>query len=303
MSESKPERKPLPVPLGTMLRGRYELISVLGRGGMSTVYSALDHFRLRAASQTPLVAIKLLNDDPTINAEMRELMHREARRMQEFVHPAIARVFDWDEDAGRSFIIMEQLEGQTLSRMLRRKGEERVSRVARDRIVSDIGAALDYAHERGVIHTDVKPGNIFVTTSGEAKLLDFGISYAHEAVDLSEEDDRPTIAYFGHVGALTPAYASLEMLLGMVPAPADDVYSLAVVAYMLAAGRHPFDHNSVRWAISHGVEPQRPRQGLTGRQWRALRQALAFERRDRTPEIREFVEAFTTQPWWLRLVS
>ncbi|MDQ0314302.1 serine/threonine-protein kinase [Amorphus orientalis] len=303
MSEGTTQRKPLPVPLGTKLRDRYELISVLGRGGMSTVYSALDHFRLRAASQTPLVAIKLLNNDPTINADIRELMHREARRMQEFVHPAIARVYDWDEDGGRSFIIMEQLEGQTLNRMLRKRGNDPVSRVTRERIVTDIGAALDYAHERGVVHTDVKPGNIFVTTDGAAKLLDFGISYAHEAVDLSEDDDRPTIAYFGHVGALTPAYASLEMLLGMVPAPSDDVYSLAVVAYMLTTGRHPYDHNSVRWAISRGLEPERPARGLTTRQWRALRQALAFERRDRTPEVHEFVEGFTTSSWLSRLLG
>ncbi len=283
-----------------MLRGRYELVSVLGRGGMSTVYSALDHFRVRAASQVPLVAIKILNEDPSISAEMRELMHREARRMQEFVHPAITRVYDWDEDAGRSFIIMEQLEGQTLSRMLRKRGAaDPVSRVTRNRIVADIGAALDYAHERGVVHSDVKPGNIFVTTSGAAKLLDFGFSYAHEAVDLSEEDDRPTIAYFGHVGALTPAYASLEMLLGMVPAPSDDVYSLAVVAYMLAAGKHPYEQNSVRWAISNGREPERP-DGLGKRQWRALSQALAFERGERTPEVREFVDGFTVESWWQR---
>ncbi|MGX1308850.1 serine/threonine protein kinase [Amorphus suaedae] len=300
MSDKSPPAKPLPLPLGTMLRERYELISVLGRGGMSTVYSALDHFRLRAASQVPLVAIKLLNDDPTINAEMRELMHREARRMQEFVHPAIARVYDWDEDAGRSFIIMEQLEGQTLSRMLRKRGTDPVSRVTRNRIIADIGSALDYAHERGVVHTDVKPGNIFVTTSGAAKLLDFGVSYANEAVDLSDEDDRPTIAYFGHVGALTPSYASLEMLLGMVPAPADDVYSLAVVAYMLVAGKHPFDHKSVRWAIANGKVPERPA-GLGARQWRALSQALAFERNERTPEVREFVDAFTAVTWWERL--
>lgn len=299
MSAKASSARPLPLPLGSMLRGRYELVSVLGRGGMSTVYSALDHFRVRAASQVPLVAIKILNEDPAINADMRELMHREARRMQEFVHPAIARVYDWDEDAGRSFIIMEQLEGQTLNRMLRKRAADPVSRVTRNRIVADIGAALDYAHERGVVHTDVKPGNVFVTTSGAAKLLDFGVSYAHEAVDLSEDDDRPTIAYFGHVGALTPAYASLEMLLGMVPAPADDVYSLAVVAYMLAAGKHPYDHNSVRWAISNGREPERPA-GLGTRQWRALSQALAFERRERTPEVREFVDAFTAQSWWDR---
>lgn len=300
MTQASSPGRPLPLPLGSMLRGRYELVAVLGRGGMSTVYSALDHFRVRAASQVPLVAIKILNEDPSINAEMRELMHREARRMQEFVHPAIARVYDWDEDAGRSFIIMEQLEGQTLNRMLRKRGTaDPVSRVTRNRIVADIGSALDYAHERGVVHTDVKPGNIFVTTSGAAKLLDFGVSYAHEAVDLSEDDDRPTIAYFGHVGALTPAYASLEMLLGMVPAPADDVYSLAVVAYMLVAGKHPYDHKSVRWAIGNGREPERPA-GLGKRQWRALRQALAFERGDRTPEVREFVDGFTVENWWQR---
>src|SRR5690606_771385 len=129
----------LPLPVKSVLRARYELVDVVGRGGMSTVYSAIDRFRLRARSPNPLVAIKVLNVNRKIDAAAVELMHREARRMQEFQHPNVVRVYDWDQDGPIYFIIMELLQGRTLGAIFKERGEEPLARKSALEIVEAVG--------------------------------------------------------------------------------------------------------------------------------------------------------------------
>ncbi len=292
--------RPLPVPLGTTLRERYELVSVLGRGGMSTVYGAVDRFRLRAGSPQPLVALKILNADPAIGEDMVALLHREARRMQEFVHPNIVRVYDWDQDGAVCFIIMERLVGRTLAALLKERAGEPLPARPRAEIVRGVGAALAHAHAAGVVHADLKPGNVFLTTEGGVKLLDFGFSHRHDP-ELMSDSDEPTVVFFNRVGALTPAYAAIDLLYGRPAMPSDDIYSLGVIAYMMAAGRHPFDQKSARAACKEGLKAERPK-GLSRSRWRALQAALAFPRQERPDTVEAFVDAFTRPTLMERLL-
>src|SRR5205085_2327277 len=142
------------------------------------------------------------------------------------------------------------------------------------RIVSGIGKALEYAHERGFVHCDLKPANVFLTGKGEVKVIDFGIARVFKK---PEEDTEATVFDAGSLGGMTPAYASPEMLEHRVPDPRDDIYALACITYELLTGRHPFNRLAATQARSAGLKPQRPDK-LGHRQWRALRAALSFER-------------------------
>ncbi len=146
----------------------------------------------------------------------------------------------------------------------------------------------------------LKPGNVFLTGDGDIQLLDFGNARRVEAS--FDDSDDPTMAYHGRIGALTPAYASWEMLSQLPPTPTDDVYSLAVLTYLIVAGRHPFNRATAREALEQGLEVARP-DGLNRRRWRALRSGLALERAQRTPTVGQFVRDFADGPWWARLTA
>jgi len=173
---------------------------------------------------------------------------------------------------------MEYLEGKTLATLL----EEDFGRgMPMDRawpLIQDFCAALAYAHDHNVIHSDLKPANVFITTSGRAKLLDFGIARAARGRRSSVDP-----AAFG---ALTPAYASCEMLQGMEPDERDDVYALGCVIYEMLSGKHPFGHRSPLQAREGGMAAA-PIAALTRAQNAALARALAFDRAKRTSSIEE----------------
>ena len=292
---SAPKR--IPVPVGDVLRDRYEILEVIGLGGMSTVYRALDRFRARARSPYAQVALKVVNVSSDLGHDAVELMHREARRMQELVHSHIVRVYDWDHDpeSETDFIIMELLEGKTLAKILKSSEDGTLAFPRALHIIEAVGSALRHAHARDVIHTDIKPGNIFVTRTGDVKVLDFGTARRLNPFPGGEDD--PTVIYLDRVGALTPAYASLEMLKGEDPTPMDDVYGLGVLAYMMLAGRHPYDKKSAEDALEEKLKPEKPK-NLAKWRWPALRRALQLTQDERTATITEFIEGFSRKPWW-----
>src|SRR5438270_12151253 len=211
------------------IAGRYRLGGRLGFGGMSTVHRALD---LRLERQ---VAVKLLAEhlaeDPTFVSRFQ----REAQAAARLVHPNIVQVFDagQDERTGQYFTGMEYIEGVSCAEILRDEGWVEVEPAIA--IVEQACEGLDYAHRHGVVHRDVKPGNLLRAREGQVKLADFGIAKATEQSSITQ------------VGSVlgTAAYLAPEQARGEEAGPSADLYALGVVTYQLISGRLPYEANSL----------------------------------------------------------
>ncbi len=213
----------------SLINGRYRVEGRLGVGGMSTVLLALDE-RLERHVAVKLLA-EHLADDPTFVSRFR----REALAAARLVHPNIVQVFDsgFDESAHQHFIVMEYVPGQSCAEILRDRGHLDVEQAVD--IVGQACRGLDYAHRNGVVHRDVKPGNLLVSESGVVKLADFGIARA---------TGQSSITQVGSVLG-TAAYLSPEQARGEEAGPQADLYSLGVVTYQLLSGRLPYEANSL----------------------------------------------------------
>lgn len=287
---------------GVVIKQRFELSDLLGVGGMGAVYKAVDRRKLEANDSDPYVAIKVLNDDFRNHPDAFISLQREARKSQTLAHPNIVTVHDFDRDNEMVFMTMEFLEGAPLDSLLRQAAGVGLPFDQAVDVLRDISNALDYAHSHHIVHSDFKPGNIFVTNKKGAKVFDFGIARAVKpgGINTQVKDDR-TLFDAGSLGALTPAYASLEMLQGKDPAPSDDVYALACVAYELFAGKHPFNKEPADKARQQKLQPKRLK-ALSRRQWNALQKALAFERSKRTQTVEAFMAQFFGRAKWFRWV-
>ncbi len=212
------------------IAGRYELGERLGVGGMSTVQEAFDR-RLERHVAVKLLA-EHLAEDPLFVSRFR----REALSAARLVHPNIVQVFDFglDEASGRHYIVMEVIRGQSGAEILRERGRLGVTE-ALD-LVGQSCRGLDYAHRNGVVHRDVKPGNLLRSDDGVVKLADFGIAKA-----VSEES---SITQVGSVLG-TASYLAPEQARGEEAGPAADLYALGVVTYQLLSGRLPYEANSL----------------------------------------------------------
>ncbi|MBV8953845.1 MAG: serine/threonine protein kinase, partial [Solirubrobacterales bacterium] len=213
----------------TTIAGRYRIESRLGVGGMSTVHLAFDQ-RLERYVAVKLLA-EHLADDPTFVSRFR----REALAAARLVHPNIVQVFDFGFDDGshQHFIVMEHVPGQSCAELLRDQGHLPVERSIE--IIAQACRGLDYAHRNGVIHRDVKPGNLLVSEADAVKLADFGIARA---------TDQSSITQVGSVLG-TAAYLAPEQARGEEAGPRSDIYSLGVVTYQLLSGRLPYEANSL----------------------------------------------------------
>lgn len=280
----------------TVIKGRFELDKLLGVGGMGAVYKALDRRKLEASDSEPYVAIKLLNDDFQKHPDAFISLQRESRKSQTLAHPHIVTVYDFDRDGDRVFMTMEFLEGAPLDKLLREHADVGLEFEQACSVLHNISQALIYAHSHQIVHSDFKPGNIFVTRKKGAKVFDFGIARAVSEGSIGNVGEK-TLFDAGTLGALTPAYASYEMLKGGEPAPSDDVYALACVAYELFSGRHPFGKVPADKAAERKLKPKRIR-SLSRRQWRALESALAIHREDRTATVDKFVQKFFGNNTW-----
>jgi serine/threonine protein kinase len=279
------------VMIGLVLRDRFVLVEELGRGGMGIVYKALDQREVENKGRDPYVAIKVLNEEFKRHPESARALQRESKKSMRLAHPNIVLVRDFDRHRGNVFMVMELLTGQPLDRLQRNHYPDGMPIGMVTDIVSGLGAGLSYAHQLGIVHADFKPSNAFLTNQNVVKVLDFGVARAALALDRAES----TIFDAGKLNAVTPAYASIEMLIGEAPDPRDDIYALACVTYLLLTGRHPYNGIDAIRAREAAMLPA-PIEGLPEHQWRAIYWALTFERESRTATVKEFVSHFCTDP-------
>jgi eukaryotic-like serine/threonine-protein kinase len=225
---------------GELIGGRYELEELVGSGGMSTVYRAHDRLLERK------VALKILHRRFNDDDEYVERFRREARAVAQLAHPNIVTVIDRGEDAGRQFIVFEYVDGDDLKQLIDKAG----GRLPIDRVVElgqEIAAALAFAHERGIVHRDVKPQNVLLNEEGRAKVTDFGIA---RSLDV-EHGVTQTGTVLGTSNYIAPEQAS-----GQPVDDRSDVYSFGVVLYELLTGTVPFEGESfVAVALKHVHEP------------------------------------------------
>ena len=257
--------------VGDILGGRYRLERELGQGGMGVVFLASDQ-EVRGES----FAIKVLKPEIRAHPEAVALLREEVRTTRALRRDTIVGVYSLNSDRHNIFMLMEYLEGKTLDALLSDEFARGMPFSRAWPLIEDVCDGLAYAHDHNVIHSDLKPSNVFVTTSGRAKLVDFGIARAA----------RTRAGRFdpGSVGALTVAYASNEMLAGGTPDHTDDIYGLGCILYEMLSGKHPFGSLSAVEARGRGLKVA-PVPGLTAAQNAALRQALAFDRLERTPTV------------------
>ena len=215
-------------PQGRLIAGRYRLGERLGRGGMGVVWAARDELLARP------VAVKEVRLPASVDADERGLLRertlREARTAARLDHPSAVRMFDVCEEDEQAYLVMELIDGRTLSEVIRDEGPIAAAQAA------EIGVclldALTAAHAAGIVHRDVKPGNVLVRPDGRVSLTDFGIA--------STADD-PSITSTGLLLG-SPAYIAPERARGGAPEPSSDLWSLGATLYTAVEGRPPFDH-------------------------------------------------------------
>jgi serine/threonine protein kinase len=220
---------------GELIAERYELEEIVGTGGMSTVYRAHDQLLERN------VALKVLHPHYADDEEYVERFRREARSVAQLSHPHIVTVIDRGEDHGQQYIVFEYVDGENLKELIERTGPLPTRRAVE--LALEIADALAFAHERGLVHRDVKPQNVLLTPDGDAKVTDFGIARSLEV----EHGMTQTGTVLGTSNYLSPEQAS-----GKPTTPSTDVYSLGVVVYELLTGKVPFPgENFVAIAMKH----------------------------------------------------
>ena len=266
--------------IGRLISGRYRLIAPLGDGGMATIWRAVDEQLDRE------VAVKLLRPQFSSDPGFAARFKLEARSAGGLSHPNIVSVYDYgtDGDDGEQYIVMELVEGRDLSGVLRERGSLSTDDAAR--IAIAVASALEAAHRKGIVHRDVKPGNILITDDGDVKVTDFGIARA-----VAEASMTVTGTTLGSVHYFSPEQARGDEVTG-----ASDVYSLAIVLYEMLTGRRPFEADSAAAVALKRLNEDPPRPADLGHPVPAgleaiLMRGLARDPADRFPDAGAFAEA------------
>lgn len=277
---------------GSILKNRYLLERKIGEGGMGIVFLARDLEEERIAREQhsgdtrQYLAIKVLRPD---RREFRNAVLEEVRRTRGLVHQNIVRAGDCQQDGELLFMTMEYLEGKTLDALLYENFAQGMPWELARPIIEGMGQGLAYAHDRGLVHCDFKPGNVFITQSFSPRILDFGIARAARGGQKSAESGLPV--------GMSRRYAAPEVirawqedgLASYRPDRRDDIFALACVVFELLTGRHPFGD-------SLDAEQARQQQlfcaaipGLSARQNAAIAKAIAFDREQRTARVEDLL--------------
>jgi serine/threonine protein kinase len=277
-----------PLEPGSVIKKRFVLETLLGKGGMGLVFGAIDRRKEEARDPNPRVALKVLNADFQRHPQAFMALQREARKAQTLAHPNVVTVFDFDRDGDAVYMTMELLTGRSLDSLTREARGKGVKREVALPIIRGIAEGLAYAHRKGIVHSDLKPGNVFITEDGTAKILDFGIARAVPSMNAEASRD---VFDAGSLGAYTEAYATDEMIDGIDPHPADDMYALGIIAYELLTGFHPYQRHSAPGARKLGLKPA-PLKGLKRKELRAIEACLSLERKRRPQDASAFLKLF-----------
>ncbi|MGH2402034.1 MAG: Stk1 family PASTA domain-containing Ser/Thr kinase, partial [Candidatus Limnocylindria bacterium] len=266
--------------IGRLISGRYRLIAPLGEGGMATIWRAVDEQLDRE------VAVKLLRPQFSADAGFAARFKQEARSAGGLSHPNIVSVYDYGTDGadGEQYIVMELIEGRDLSAVLHERGALSVDDAVR--VAIGVAGALEVAHRKGIVHRDVKPGNILITDSGDVKVTDFGIARA-----VAEASMTVTGTTLGSVHYFSPEQARGDEVTG-----ASDVYALAIVLFEMLTGRRPFEGDSAAAVALKRLNEDPPTPSSIGRPVppgleAILMRALSREQVDRYPDAGAFAEA------------
>jgi tRNA A-37 threonylcarbamoyl transferase component Bud32 len=224
-----------------IFNNRYQLLAKIGQGGLAEVYRAQD------VALGRLVAVKALRHEYVLDPTFLVRFHREAQSAASLTHPNIVAVHDFGQDLGRPYIVMEYVPGRDLRTILQEGGALSVDQAVD--ICLQICAAVGYAHRTGLVHGDIKPGNILVTPDGRAKVVDFGLARSLGESAMDEE---------GELVWGTPAYFAPEQAAGDRVLPATDVYAIGVILYEMLTGRLPFTGSDAEVARKHLYETPIP---------------------------------------------
>lgn len=299
-SETETELTPIPLSgtptkdmpellaVGSVIKDRFEIENLLGEGGMGMVYRALDRRKQEAHDRDPYVAIKILGKEFKKHPQAFIALQRETRKSQDLAHPNIITVYDFDRDRDFVYMTMEELNGITLDRYIYQHPEGVPFKEAKG-IIADIAHALSYAHSKNIVHSDLKPSNIFLNQDGSVKILDFGIARA--VADVSNTESDKTLFDAGALGGLTPTYASYEMFIGEPPQPSDDIYALGLIGYELLTGKHPYDRTPAHRALEENSSASKIK-GLKNHQWQAISGAIELQREQRFSDVSAFLKKF-----------
>ncbi|MHB8986009.1 MAG: protein kinase domain-containing protein, partial [Eubacteriales bacterium] len=267
--------------IGKLLGNRYQILEQLGGGGMAIIYKGRDTFLNR------FVTIKVLRPEFTSDEEFVKRFSREAQAIARLSHPNIVSIFDVGREGEVPYLVMEYVEGDNLKNKIRTNGAisqpERAVEIARQ-----VLSALQHAHDNNIVHRDIKPHNILITTGGAAKLTDFGIAREATTATLTQSD---TIVGSVH-------YLSPEQARGETAGPGSDIYSLGIVMYEMLTGELPFNGDTpISVAIKHiqdvPAPPSRINPAVSPELEKVIIRAMAKNPADRFESARKMAEALT----------
>ena len=287
---------------GTLIKNRFQLVKNIGEGGMGVVYTARDHRKEEAGDLDSVIAIKLLSDALKSSPNAMRLLQQECVKSQCLAHPNIVTVYDFDREEQTFFMTMEYLNGETLEKYLDDKEGTGSDLETVMPYIEGLVHGLEYAHTKGIIHSDLKPANVFITDENKIKILDFGIaraiseseeelSWLWEGNNSSENKDNTDSEAENELVAFTPGFASPEMFAGEAAAPCDDIYALACITYYLISGKHPYGKVQADLVKEMNLVPEKI-DGLTDCQWNTLLSGLALNSEDRINSAAEFLQGF-----------